>query len=259
MEILINELSLNGQFQNSDEFIEKGLKLFISILRQIDKDKDMLFKKQNFWERQVTKSEKLIDVLNCWKSDEKIGFKDEITAVKRQISDLIYEPFWESSRKHNISDTYEYDGENINDSSVAEASERDKIVVSFIDARFSSITLVVIKNKKQEIAIDNLLNEKQYIEIAYNRKQMGRCEYFERKFELDIITLLENECRFMKIKDGGGNIIYKENKSNNYWYLDNLHKNHYEVFNHKGEHIGEANLKGEIDENKRDSKKNITL
>jgi len=56
-----------------------------------------------------------------------------------------------------------------------------------------------------------------------------------------------------------GKTVYKEISTNRYWYLDNLHKNHYEVFNAMGEHIGIANLKGEIDTYRREKGRRITV
>ncbi len=43
--------------------------------------------------------------------------------------------------------------------------------------------------------------------------------------------------------------IFEEIKTRYFWYIDNLHKDHFEVFNAIEEHIGEANLNGEIQAN----------
>ena len=56
-----------------------------------------------------------------------------------------------------------------------------------------------------------------------------------------------------------GKTVYKEISTNRYWYLDNLHKDHYEVFNDQGKHIGIANLKGEIEISKREKGRRITV
>ena len=71
---------------------------------------------------------------------------------------------------------------------------------------------------------------------------------------------LENNADFQKInKTVQGKNVYKEKKNNRYWYLDNLHKNHYEVFDNTGIHLGEANLEGELDTTKKDKNKTITI
>lgn len=71
---------------------------------------------------------------------------------------------------------------------------------------------------------------------------------------------LENNADYEKTKlNVQGKAVYKEKKKNRYWYLDNLHKNHYEVFDNTGIHLGEANLEGELDTSKKDKNKTITL
>jgi len=56
-----------------------------------------------------------------------------------------------------------------------------------------------------------------------------------------------------------GKTVYKEVSTSRYWYLDNLHKDHYEVFNAQGEHIGIANLQGEIDYSKKEKGRRILV
>lgn len=69
---------------------------------------------------------------------------------------------------------------------------------------------------------------------------------------------LENNTDFQKTnRQFQGKTIYKEKKNNRYWYLDNLHKNHYEVFDCNGRHIGEADLEGNLDTSKKDNNKKI--
>jgi hypothetical protein len=45
MEILINELSLSGQFDSVDHFIKSGLRPFIKVLNDIDFQSNLLYKK----------------------------------------------------------------------------------------------------------------------------------------------------------------------------------------------------------------------
>ena len=56
-----------------------------------------------------------------------------------------------------------------------------------------------------------------------------------------------------------GATVYKEKDSGHYWYLDMLHKTHYEVFDNRGRHLGEADMNGILDEKQKDTKKTITL
>jgi len=53
-----------------------------------------------------------------------------------------------------------------------------------------------------------------------------------------------------------GQRVFQEINTRYFWYLDNFHKNHYEVFNSTGkQHIGEADLYGKLDISKHDSTK----
>ena len=71
---------------------------------------------------------------------------------------------------------------------------------------------------------------------------------------------LENNADFDRTRlTVQGKTVYREKENNRYWYLDNLHKNHYEVFDSTGNHLGEANLEGELDTSKKDKNKTITL
>lgn len=44
-----------------------------------------------------------------------------------------------------------------------------------------------------------------------------------------------------------GKPVFEEVSTGFFWYLDNFHKNEYEVFNAQHEHIGVANMNGEVD------------
>lgn len=53
-----------------------------------------------------------------------------------------------------------------------------------------------------------------------------------------------------------GASVYQENSTKYYWYLDKFHQTHYEVFDGNGKnHLGEADLEGNLDRNKRDKNK----
>lgn len=71
---------------------------------------------------------------------------------------------------------------------------------------------------------------------------------------------LNNNPRFRSTgKEYQGKVIYQEKDTQYYWYLDNFHRTHYEVFNNIGEHIGEADLNGNINFKKKEKKKKLYL
>lgn len=57
-----------------------------------------------------------------------------------------------------------------------------------------------------------------------------------------------------------GAVVYKEIETGCLWYIDTLHRDHYEVFDPHGNHLGEAELqKGVIDRTKADKNKRLKL
>jgi len=245
MEILINELSLKGQFQSIKHFIDTALIPFVSVVNELDRTNDTILKRQNLWTFPITGKDKLHSLT----STTDIGIIEN--RVLKNLLRNLSEPYWEENQQHNTDDSYEFNGNNISGSSLAESCERDRIVISFIASDFSILKLKVSK-KKKPVEVDNLFQKEHFIEVANSKGQIDKCEYFKRKFAFGLITLLENECRFIQTNDTRqGQRVYQEIKTNNYWYLDNLHKNHYEVFNHSRKYIGVADLQGNINPSER--------
>lgn len=161
--------------------------------------------------------------------------------IKRQFfSPLFAEPYWEDTRKHSENYSYTYAGNDICNHSVAEACERDRVIVSFRDSElFREETLSILKNGNEQIGIDNLVNVGHYVNVLLQRGIIY-------SFSLKDGTRFQKDGRIVQ-----GQNVYREINTGYYWYLDNLHKNHYEVFDRNGQHIGTANTDGVIDPSKR--------
>ena len=56
-----------------------------------------------------------------------------------------------------------------------------------------------------------------------------------------------------------GTPIFREKSTGRYVYLDTLHKDHYEVFDPRGCHIGEFSLTGVLDQSKKDKNKHLRV
>jgi hypothetical protein len=235
MEILLNELSLCGQFGSVGDFVGRGLTPFLAIISEInDHFANVILKKQNFWQSQVTFSETIHDIFVGKISRT----NDEIRKSKSLLAALIAEPFWEDTQKHNSPDTYEFNENDIWGTSLAESCERDKVVISFIHKGFSSTNLSVSKNSTA-IQIDNLFDSGHYFVMA-------RSKGLRVSFSLKDTTLFAKTTRIEQ-----GQSVFKKKSTNHskaaqYWYLDNLHRNHYEIFDDGGNHFGVADLEGNI-------------
>ena len=231
MDILINELSLTGQFASREQFVNNALPPLVGLLNEIDFSKNACYKKQDFYTSLITETDSIHDILIGNISRQ---YK-EVLKFKRQLYLLFDNPHWENDRKHSIICTYEYNKTNVCGYSIAEACERDKIVISFIHSDFSEVKLSVLKNKNITIKLDNLFTVGHYNTVA---RQRGIIVEFS----------LKDTTRFNKTKlVRQGQPVYKEIETSRYWYLDNLHRNHYEVFDSSEVHIGIADMQGNVD------------
>lgn len=100
---------------------------------------------------------------------------------------------------------------------------------------------------------------KEFVKIPCYKDWDSLWKYLEDKqlfsFSLNDTTKFE-KCSYTV----QGAAVYKEKTTGRYWYMDNLHKTHYEVFDHLGKkHIGEAGLDGVIDKTKVDKDKKPIL
>jgi hypothetical protein len=234
MEILINELSLHGQFATVDDFVNAAVKPLLLLLQQIDPARDFLLKKYDLWSANVTTTATLREVFKGSYSRT----NDEIRKSKTQLTVLLDNPYWEDDRKHNTPDNYQYNAANIFNTSLAESCERDKVVMSFVSSQFNSAILIVNKNSTS-ISIDNLFDHTHLYALV-------------RRKRLIVDFSLNDTTRFKKTHfNVQGKVVYKELSTKCFWYEDNLHHTHYEVFDRKQEHIGIADMSGDVDVSQR--------
>ncbi|MDR3188014.1 MAG: hypothetical protein LBT94_02360, partial [Prevotellaceae bacterium] len=226
MDILINELSLTGQFLSVEHFANEGLRPFAATLKEITLSQNVLYKKCDLWSHLVTNNANLHSILVGEASRQ----YDEVRKFKGQLASLL-EPYWENDRRHSPDCEYLYNAKNVCGQSLAEACERDKVVVSFTThGDFSEMQLDIIKNQ-QKTTVDNLYAKGHYVEFAYQRQAISDTDYFEWKFANGQCSLLDNTKRFRRTgQDRQGQQVYQEIETGYYWYLDNFHKTHYEVF-----------------------------
>lgn len=178
MDILINELSLDGQYSTVNEFLSEGLSAFINVLDEISVTNHILLKKYDFYNTKITKDIILYDILKGDISRE----YDQIRRFKRKLTMFFEEPFWENDKKHSDDDTYLFDNVKINDSSLAESCERDRVVVSFLHGKFKILKIPVLKNQ-DEVEVDNLYDRFHFLELRQSRNELTFEDYVRQKFK----------------------------------------------------------------------------
>jgi len=179
-EILINELSLNGQFNSVNEFIEGALIKFNALLTEIKGSNVLLYKNFVFYKSKITVDKTIHYILVDTISRQ----YDEIRKMKSSLACLFEEPYWENNQKHSPNIFYMFMGNCVTGQSLAEACERDRMAISFIHPDFSSKSLLILK-ENTEITLDNLVNRIDYIETAYNKNIINCEEYCKKRFKDD--------------------------------------------------------------------------
>jgi hypothetical protein len=177
MEILFNELSLHGQFTNIENFVKVELIGLITLLKKLEHFSVQLLKKSTAWNCLITEHYTLHNLL----TSKEFRSNDEITRFKSAIANLTREPFWDNNSLQDPRGIYVLGTKNISGSSVAEACERDKSIISFINSEFSFNPMVVLKNEI-EITLVNLVDSSQLIQLLWQKKLITFETYIKAEF-----------------------------------------------------------------------------
>jgi hypothetical protein len=273
MEVFINELSLEGQYQTIEEF-EKSVLIFNSLIQSI---------------RQKIRNNPIFyldqDKITFYLAIKNFPFEKSLNNltdrnIKRTFLNTIYNKNdpkdWRKEKKHLPQDEFIYFQQDVSDTTLAEVAERKLqnengiyLVINFQNSSFNNpnvdiqacCLISVVKNSTIPIEIDGLDNQeglRHWIGLKFP-SYSNNSTYTPR----DNQTIFDDKERFRKTsKIFQGRNIYVELLTGNYWYVDNLHLGksaHFEVFDKRGKHIGEANLDGDIDIRKRDPNKKLNI
>ncbi|MCG3654992.1 hypothetical protein [Aliarcobacter butzleri] len=174
MEILINELSLKGQFDNEDKFLD-NLENILRILKLIEIFDFVLLKNSMLFDVNITSSYKMVNLLALK--------TDRIRKLKSFIAKLSNNPpYWDDNKKHKCSDTYNYKGKNVCNTSLAESCERDKIILSFNHRDFSEDICILLKNT-ENLNIFNIIDMNKFLEYLLLNKKINCFQYCQNKFK----------------------------------------------------------------------------
>ena len=159
--IIINELSLNGQFSDSQDFWKNGIPLFHKALQDAQSFGIMyLFKKGNFYGAQVTPDKTLHDLLTA----PEVRIIDEAKRYKSILARAICNPFWDDDPRQTPNAHYRVDEKEVSGSSVAEAAARSVCLLSFIRSSYEKNPIVVTKGE-ETTRVGNIWKEKQLYSI----------------------------------------------------------------------------------------------
>lgn len=241
-ELILNEYSLAGQFRSKEDFIESAMTQIVGLLNELPKDKGILiWKKTDLYQHSVTPNadDTLHSILrNTTRHPDTLRFK-------MLAKNLLTEPYWDNDPKQDKDKTYRWKGKDVSDTGLAEACERDKVIVSWEHPDFTQSLLSVNKGC-EAVDLINLRKADDYDTHAIN---FG---WSPVPFSLKCSSRFMGTNHLVK-----GAKVYQECDTEYYWYKDTFHHNHYEVFDRNGNHLGEANLSGDLDTSKADPNKKL--
>ena len=256
MEIYINESSLTGQYFSEAEF-SAAVIAFMAIFDKVNEKKLVAYKQRNVLLHKKALLESIFP-----SSLEQLRNKSLKEAFRRLVFNRSNPKDWTLEQLHLASDVFlcpEID-DTVENTVLAEVAERQlqdendipRLLINFKSSPFKNNKIDVFKNDENcenAISLDCTDNH-----IGF---EIWLKQYEDAKKAKDYLV---KSAIFTKTDfNVQGAAIYRHKQSKQYWYLDNLHKTHFEVFNAQQEHIGVADLEGNLDRTKKVKGRTINL
>jgi len=246
MEIFINELSLEGQYFDQDEFV-LGVRTFLKIFNTLKKE----VKDAKYYEDEFLLYSNAIQNEIFKASLEKVSDKSLRIAFYGLIKNKLNAKSWRDERVHSNEDAFFYfEAENIvdvSDKTLAEIAERNlqtpdkkRLSVNFIASRYQDLeNIAIFKNSEESEAIKvDCCDCLEILKIWIGEVETPATQFLRNTERFDPTSRIAPK---VKTK------IYKEIATGYYWYFDNYHATEFEVCDRHGKHIGVADLEGKID------------
>jgi len=219
VEILINELSLTGQFKNEDDFLD-SFDYVLKLIKLIEKLEFSILKEYNFFQSKIT----IQSTLNIFLRLR----TDRARKMKQFLLKLAYNPpYWNDTQKHNcFNDNYTYASDNICNTSLAESCERDRIVLSFNHQNFLKNNLLVQKNN-DDIDIYNFIDKNHFLKYLLSISKIEALNYCKLKYKNSNLnfSLLEGTFGFDILGNAQQKIFIKKFNDFSQMTWSNIQKN----------------------------------
>lgn len=180
MQIILNELSLEKKFTDLTDFL-KHLREILAIYKLGIKGLE-IYKQSTLYDIVIFGDVKFLDVLR----NRQYSRSDEIQRYKRAMDQMIsHEPFWDLDMRHSDLDKYNCDyTEKKGFYGIAEACERDKVVLSFnCEEFFECQSINVIKNGVENLDVVNIYSQAYLIEYMKDEDLINPLLYCKIKYK----------------------------------------------------------------------------
>jgi hypothetical protein len=267
MKFFINECSLHSQFFTDREFTE-AVRVFYSIF---------IFLNKHNAARTVFKSAYLFinyralrDELFAGSLKHSLRDKSLALALKNIVFNKHNAIDWNNEQQHSLEDSFDFDNRSVTGTSMAELAERKLnnlqllgVLINFPRSKFEHLEIArVFKNKTREIDLECIEDSRTLEKWLYKHSLLDIYDESSQEPPTDSQTVLRDSRRFQatSMPFQQGRKVYKEIKTGYYWYVDNLHIGkaaHIEIFSKNFQHMGEADLQGNIDYKSADKTKKL--
>lgn len=189
MEILLNELSLTGQFTDEDDFFNH-FDSILEIIKLIEVLKFTIAKEYMFFDVAITSQYKLGDFLRLR--------TDRARKMKRFLAKLAqHPPYWNELQKHNCNNnSYYFNSKDVCATSLAESCERDRYILSFRNKDFLVRSISIQKNS-ENIELYNIISKDDFLDNLLKLLRIDAQIYCQEKFK-------KSNLNFSKLKDKDG-------------------------------------------------------
>lgn len=266
IEIFLNERSLHAQFRDLAE-VSTSLVGINQVLARIA---DLKQGKRAFYDSQLynapTTSNR--NFSSCLEHIPNKSVRVQFKLLFRQRLGFIS---WRAEQLQAVC-SYVWNGQEVTDSSVAELAERSLqnrigFLLNFSPSDFPSGHCIEVQKELSEAVILHSVNSESDLDQwckSFPKLSLTQFDPACGRPPLDEETCLVYAGRFQRMHGlrNKGRQVYLERKSSLYFCVDSGHRRddaHLEVFDARGNHIGEANLDGDINLSKADATKSLLL
>lgn len=188
MDFLLNEKSLHGQFESTEEFL-KSLTGNLSCFRLVrEKLEGEIWKLTDFYKCRITESITIARLKEYPASDELRRFRIALEKVTETT------PFWDEDPVHDYGESFWCSSQDVSATSIAEAAVRGNGLLSFLSEEYIDRRLDVTAGKN-EYQVYSIYTPRYLVESYKENMSLSRDEYLKIRYKgsrLDC-TLLEEE------------------------------------------------------------------
>ncbi|MEO2126845.1 MAG: hypothetical protein ABGW91_01680 [Christiangramia sp.] len=209
MDILINELSLQRQFESVEIFLNTSFSNFVKIFNFLYQVEKPILKNFQFYNCDITQENNLHSIIS---NRELSRTSDSIRKFKIILDKLISDPYWENDSQQDSEAGYTCNGNNVSGTSLAESYERESVLISFVPSDYDTDILPVLKNNEDEKILDNftdnlsvadflfknnIINFHQYCREAFKNTKLS-FEHINKEKSFDYLRTAEEESEYLK-------------------------------------------------------------